>query len=291
MLSEKIKAEIREILKNQIKIKVVGEELECIEYGENKFKTLPMNRDIDEKNVLMLVKSMAEINPVGTSVLVVIRTKAWSTDGIARDYMCDGHHRRQAALELSTIQGSPVPLSIVIIEIDGEDNKKNVGNVLHTINVRVGSWDADDYNKYNSENESSNSKDYKTYKDYIEKYGHLLANGYILTILSNGSMTPKKHKEGKFMIPNIKKADAILDVIEEIGFINPKKPESVGFPHNNIKRSLISILISMEMSDIKESTSKLKKFLKTEKFSLDEKEFQRQLIEILKKEEVKKIEA
>jgi hypothetical protein len=272
---------VAEQIKGQVRVKDI-ETIITAEYGEDVFKTLPINRTLKPANIQRLVKAFRGVHPCGVSVLTVIRTTAW--DGIKVDYLCDGHNRRKAALKFSSEIGCAVPLKFNIIEIDGEDSIQNVGKILETINVNLGTWSPKDFTSHIAKLGLTMSKDYQEFAELSEK--HALGESTMLEILGLGKFTMAQYKAKEFRITNRAKSNAILNVIHKIGFNDPKQDIDNAFPHNYIKRTLIKQLISLDLDEVKGATAKFKVWLRDNKFSYDEQIFRKELEEIFTPVEV-----
>lgn len=268
-------------LRNQVRVIVLDTLQNHTNYGEDIFKTLPINRTIKDANVNKLVKAFQKAAPHGVSVLTVIYTSAFNDDPKDKTkyyYLCDGHHRRKAALKFSSLLGDTVPLMFNIIEIDGEDTIANVGQVLETINVNMGTWSPKDFASHITKLDLKLSADYKLFTDYCETHKFEISD--MLMILGLGEFSMNQFKGKEFKVVNKKKSDAILNLFKKIGRNNPKEGIDNALPHNYIKRVLIKKLINMDIKEINDSVAKIKEFLKDEKFSYVESIFREQLEEI-----------
>lgn len=273
-MSKEIKKDFE---KSQVKVTVI-ETVTTSDYGDDVFKSLPINRELKRPNILKLIRAFQKVHPNGVSVLTVIRTSAW--DGTPVDYLCDGHHRRAAALEFSKLIGKEVKLTFNIIEIDGKDTVANVGSVLQTINVNLGTWSPKDFTHHNA---TLGMKDYQTLSDMCIKYN--MGESTMLSILGLGQYSMADYKNKEFKITDRAKAFAILEVIKKIGFNNPKLKKIDAFPHNYVKRTLIKKLITLDLPEFETVVPKIKNWIKeNEKFSYEEQVFRSQLDEIFKKE-------
>ncbi len=260
-------------LKKQVKV-VSIETITTSEYGIDVFKALPINRTLKRHNILKLVRAFKQVHPNNVSILTVIVTCAW--DGTQTAYLCDGHHRREAALLFASEIGTTVPLTFNLIKIDGKDTIENVGKVLETINVNLGTWSPKDFTSHNAKMGLS---DYQEFETLAKE--HNMGESTMLDILGLGQYTMADYKAKKFKITNRKKSNAILEVLKKVGFNDPKIDKYDAFPHSYIKRTLIRKLISLDLPEIKLAVSKVKDWLKeNESFDYEEQVFKKQLDEI-----------
>jgi hypothetical protein len=276
MSTEKLFQDEAVVIPNQVKVNVINQ-FSSNDYDEDTYKTLPINRTLKDANIARLIKAFKSVHPLGVSTLTVIRTSAFSEDnGVKTNYLCDGHNRRKAAVKFSAEIKTAVHLSFSLIEIDGEDSIENVGKVLETINVNLGTWSPKDFTSHIAKLGLSMSKDYQTFAELEQKYK--LGESIMLQILGLGQYSMAQYKAKEFRIGNKQKSFAILEVIEKIGFNNPKANVYNAFPHNYIKRTLFRKLISLDLPEIKESTKKIKAWLKEgNQFSYDEQEYRKEL--------------
>ena len=273
---------------NQVKVNVM-KSFTSSDYGEDIFRTLPINRTLKDANIARLIKAFKAVDPNGVSVITIIYTGAFD-NGEKTHYVCDGHNRIKAALKFSAEINRAVPLRFNIIEIDGEDSIENVGKVLETINVNLGTWSPKDFTSHIAKLGLSMSADYQIFADLEAKYK--LGESIMLQILGLGQFSMAQYKAKEFRITNKQKSFAILDVIEKVGFNVPKENKYNAFPHNYIKRTLFRKLISLDLHEIKGSVKKINAWLKEgNQFSYDEQEYRKELdfvlpIKIQEEEEV-----
>jgi len=259
--------------KKAVKVRVIESGIITTNYGIDVFQNLPINRELKPANINKLVKAFRIVEPCGVSVLTVIRTGAWN-NGTKTDYLCDGHNRRAAALKYAKEFGSPVRLTFNIIEIDGEDTIENIYAVLQTINVNLGTWSPKDY----TTTLSKLNEDYKEFSRLSLEYkGFKLGESTMLEILALGTCTMKQYKEKQFKIVNKEKSYAILHLISEIGFNEPRKQIFDKLPHTHIKRALFKQLAIMETTQINEAVSKIQEWLENNTFSYQEQTFREEL--------------
>ncbi|MDG1950076.1 MAG: hypothetical protein P8J32_04670 [bacterium] len=180
---------------------------QCTEYGEDVYKRLAGNRDIDEVRLKPLAGSMKTYGFI--SVIFVIKTKAFSQGKKWELYICDGEHRKLVA---SLVQ---IPYKVEIIQFVNkeDDNAEEVTKLMAAYNSEGKNWGPLNYADAYCTLDPEKFGDYYTFRATMKK-NNLSPTTVLCLYTGEESFRTTKARSfysGDFQIHNEDEADEALE--------------------------------------------------------------------------------